>query len=237
MSGNEWLVCALGSDPSFKLVCGPEWIAPRMVRKRYEPEEIIAKQRQGCQTPAAEVMLPRGGLTMRITIGALAALAVSAGAAQAQSTAFTLQRAEAVCVMSSNFTPVAGSDQLVTVGYARGLFMVGIFSPDWQSIEVRRNYPLVAVFKFAADIPGARDVEFPLTGRGFDAGEDGRGFNASIDDRFLNHFAGAERLTIKRGGRPISEIDLSGSSRVFREFRQCASEVEQRTRPRDPFAD
>ncbi len=171
---------------------------------------------------------------MRIIIGALAALAVSAGAAHAQSTGFTadIVPVQDSCHLQVTSPSLDGNDVEIDLIYRPGSITVILTSSEWTSLSDEGEYKL--------------DFNFEPSGRSFSlvggaSGPDQRGRYGfafiNVPDDFMRQFASANRLQPTWRGQVVADFSLIGSARSVADLRTCGDEVARQMRRRDPFAD
>jgi hypothetical protein len=184
---------------------------------------------------------------MRIMIGAVVALAlaVSAGAAQAQVYdkwnigAFLVEGTDNGCRMtaSADTSPEPRLPVYLTISIDRqnGLRAV-VHSSDWVRLETEREYPIEIVFLGTETIHDVTAV-----GVGF-RGDNGLMF--APDEDWIEDFRTATGVVFLRGEVVLARFDVKGAHPAFRTLETCfierVAEIEGETErarrnPRDPF--
>lgn len=183
---------------------------------------------------------------MRTNIGALAALAVSAGAVQAQVYdkwnigAFVVEETRTGCLMTARAEvrdarlPI----YLTLSAEAPDGLRVAIHSSDWAKLETGRAYPIEIAFLGTETIHDVTALGVGIRGD--------NGLLFAPDGDWIEDFQTATEAVFVRDGAILGRFDVTGAHPAFRRLEGCfverttaiAAESEyDRRNPRDPFAD
>ena len=169
----------------------------------------------------------------------LAALAVAAGPAQAQTKRdlgdwrVAAGRDGAGCLLTQQFALNDGTTLVLGLD-ADGSSRLTLLNPNW-SIKPKARLPLTI------RLTGARYPKQSVVGLEADGQ---RGFVTAFDPGFPARFAASNDLRIDRGDVPVVRLALDGSAAAVAELRRCVAAFKSRPTvrpaapnvPRDPFA-